>query len=66
MGKSESILIPSDTQFTVAHGTNNLVTYYHKMFNRRVRKIDLKRIDFSQGKVPEIPLDQLRAQKGVL
>lgn len=54
--------LPSDTQWTVAHDTSDLVTYYHTMFNRRVRKIDLKKIDFRKSGVRERPLDKERAQ----
>jgi choloylglycine hydrolase len=32
------------------------------MFNRRIRKIDLKTIDFSKGPLRSIPLDENRKQ----
>jgi choloylglycine hydrolase len=32
------------------------------MFNRRIRKIDLKAIDFSKGAMRSIPLDEKREQ----
>jgi choloylglycine hydrolase len=54
--------LPSCTQWTVADDTTNLVTYYHTAWNRQIRKIDLKEIDFGKGAVRKIPLDQRRAQ----
>lgn len=39
--------IPGATQITSASDLSNRVYYYHTMFNRQVRKIDLKRIDFN-------------------
>jgi|GEM_PF-3439432 len=54
--------VPSDTQWTVAHETNNLVTYFHTMYNRRIWKIDLKEIDFETGKANKILLDEEKAQ----
>lgn len=50
--------MPSATQWTIANDTANLVIYYHTMYNRRVRKIDLKQIDFINGKKTTIPLDK--------
>jgi choloylglycine hydrolase len=54
--------LPSCTQWTVASDTTNLVTYYHTAWNRRIREIDLKEIDFGRGAVRKIPLDERRAQ----
>jgi len=54
--------VPSDTQWTVAHDTNNMVTYFHTMYNRRIRKIDLKELDFETGGGRKILLDEERAQ----
>ncbi|OPL16096.1 MAG: choloylglycine hydrolase [delta proteobacterium MLS_D] len=54
--------LPSGTQYTVVTDTKNLVMYYHTMFNRRIRKIDLKAIDFSTGTMRSIPLDEKRKQ----
>jgi choloylglycine hydrolase len=53
---------PSGTQWTVADDLSRLVTYYHTAWNRQIRKIDLKRIDFRQGSVRKIPLDKEQAQ----
>jgi len=41
-----------------ANDTNNLVIYYHTMFNRRIRKIDLRKIDFRGGAIRGVPLDK--------
>ncbi len=54
--------LPAGTQYTVLNDTRNRVIYYHTMFNRRVRKIDLKRIDFGKGNIRSIPLDAVRKQ----
>ena len=50
--------MPSATQWTIANDTANLVIYYHTMYNRRVRKIDLKQIDFISGEKTIMPLDK--------
>lgn len=50
--------MPSATQWTIANDTANLVIYYHTMYNRRVRKIDLKQIDFINGEKAIMPLDK--------
>jgi choloylglycine hydrolase len=37
--------------------------YYHTMNNRRVRMVDLKRIDFTKaGELVRIPLDKQKTQ----
>ena len=58
----QSAGVPSDTQWTVAHETNNLVTYFHTMYNRRIRKIDLKELDFETGGANKVLLDEEKAQ----
>lgn len=42
--------IPGATQITSVSDLSNRVYYYHTMFNRQVRAIDLKKIDFSRIK----------------
>ena len=54
--------LPSDTQWTIASDTKNLVTYYHTAWNRQVRKIDLKKIDFTRSGIRKTPLDKQRVQ----
>ncbi|HOI82270.1 MAG TPA: linear amide C-N hydrolase [Synergistales bacterium] len=54
--------LPSGTSWTVCHDTRNRLTYYHTAFNRRVRMIDLGRLDFEADFMKKIPLDATRAQ----
>jgi len=54
--------LPSNTQYTVAHDTTDLTTYYHTVWNRQIRKIDLNEIDFSKSEVRKIPLDEEKTQ----
>lgn len=53
---------PAGTQYTVLNDTKNKIIYYHTMFNRRVRAVNLMKIDFSKGKTRIMPLDQIRKQ----
>jgi choloylglycine hydrolase len=53
----------SATLWTTAYDTKNLVMQYHTQHNRRVRQVDLRRIDF--GKLKELihqPLDRQKQQ----
>ena len=59
---SSEVSIPSSTQYTIANDTKNRIIYYHTMYNRRVRKIDLKQIDFGKEGMRRIPLDKERVQ----
>ncbi len=54
----------SSTIWTTVWDTKNLVLYYHTQHNRRVRKVDLKAIDFSTmgDEVVYIPLDEKKEQ----
>ncbi len=53
----------SATNWTSAYDTKNLVMQYHTMHNRRVRQVDLKRIDFGSGEgIRYSPLDREKAQ----
>lgn len=53
----------SATLWTTAYDTKNLVMQYHTQHNRRVRQVDLKKIDFAQGgDLQRLPLDQDKAQ----
>lgn len=60
---TSKVNMPSATQWTVAFDTKNLAVYYHTMFNRRIRKADLKKIDFSKKPAREIPLDKVQEQE---
>lgn len=54
--------LPAGTQYTILNDTKNKIMYYHTMFNRRVRKLDLKAIDFTKGESRSTPLDKERRQ----
>ena len=53
----------SATIWTSASDKNNKVFYYHTQHNRRVRMVDLKKIDFgSFNDIKRLPLDKAKAQ----
>ena len=53
----------SATIWTSASDTMNKILYYHTQHNRRVRMVDLKKIDFeSLRKVVYLPLDKEKRQ----
>ena len=54
----------SSTIWTTVADTKNLVYYYHTQHNRRVRMVDLKRIDFSPNKagLRRYPLDMKKSE----
>jgi choloylglycine hydrolase len=53
----------SSTIWTSASDTNGKVFYYHTQHNRRVRKVDLAKIDFdSFHEIAHQPLDKIKAQ----
>ncbi len=54
----------SSTVWTSAWDVGNRVLYYHTQHNRRVRKVDVRAIDFDtlQGEIVHIPLDRTKAQ----
>jgi len=52
----------ASTQWTTAADTKNLVFYYHTCWNRRLRRIDLKTLDFNMEEVTSIPLDEKREE----
>ncbi len=39
----------SATQITTSVDTKNMVLYYHTQYDRRVRKVDMKKLDFSKN-----------------
>ena len=62
-GQSKIKGLRSATLWTTAYDTKNLVMQYHTMHNRRVRQIDLKKIDFvTQKQMLRLPLDQAKSQ----
>lgn len=53
----------SSTIWTTAYDTKNLVVQYHTMHNRRVRQVELNKIDFSGSQeLIRIPLDRTKSQ----
>ena len=53
----------SSTIWTTAWDTRNKALYYHTQNNRRVRKVDFGKIDFSSGREKvRFPLDKVKAQ----
>lgn len=53
----------SSTIWTTAYDTKNLIFQYHTQHNRRVRQVDLKKIDFSNLKQTTlVPLDKVKEQ----
>jgi choloylglycine hydrolase len=53
----------SSTLWTSGYDTKNLVMYYHTQNNRRVRRVDLKKIDFAaSAELVREPMDKERSQ----
>ena len=53
----------SSTLWTTCYDTKNRVFYYHTMHNRRIRKVELDKIDFIKGtKLIRQPMDKEKAQ----
>lgn len=53
----------SSTIWTTTADTNNLKYYYHTQHNRKVRMVDLNKIDFSKKKIVRIALDKKKQQE---
>lgn len=54
--------MPSATQWTIATDLGNKIIYYHTMYNRTIRSIDMKNIDFANVKFQYAPLDSAKVQ----
>ncbi|MBQ4129870.1 MAG: choloylglycine hydrolase family protein [Alphaproteobacteria bacterium] len=54
--------MPSATQWTVATDLKNMTIYYHTMYNRTIRSIDMKNIDFATVPFQYHPLDTAKRQ----
>ncbi len=54
--------IPSATQWTSATDVNNRLFYFTSMYDRRIRVIDLKGIDFGKVVYRAVPIDSNREQ----
>lgn len=54
--------MPSATQWTIATDLTNRVIYYHTMYNRTLRSIEIDKIDFANVKFQSHPLDTAQRQ----
>ena len=62
-GEGKTKGMRSATIWTTCYDTKNRVMFYHTMNNRRVRMVDLKRIDFTKsGALVRMPLDRQKTQ----
>jgi choloylglycine hydrolase len=62
-GEAKTKGMRSSTIWTTAWDTKNKVLYYHTQNNRRVRKVDFGKIDFSEGREKvRFALDKVKAQ----
>jgi choloylglycine hydrolase len=62
-GNDKADGLRSSTLWSTAHDTKNRVMYYHTQHNRRVRKVDLSKIDFARSsELLRTPLDRERKQ----
>lgn len=62
-GHSATEGMRSSTIWTTAYDTKNLMMQYHSQHNRRVRQVDLKKIDFTKSKdLVRRPLDAEKRQ----
>lgn len=52
----------SATLWTTAWDHKEMVFYYHTQHNRRVRKVDLKKVDFSGDSIRRSAMDAVKAQ----
>ena len=60
-GKAKTNM-PSATQWTIASDLKNKVIYYHTMFNRTIRKIDMTAINFESVPFQFGPLDDVKRE----
>ncbi len=58
----EPVKMPSATQWTIASDLKNKVIYYHTMYNRTIRKIDMNTIDFATVPFQFSPLDDVKTE----
>lgn len=54
--------MPSATQWTIATDTANHIIYYHTMYNRTIRRIDMNAIDFEAVAFQSHPLDTTESE----
>jgi choloylglycine hydrolase len=62
-GDEKTLGMRSSTIWTTAYDTKNRTMYYHTQHNRRVRKVDLTRVDFEKSReILRLPLDKEKKQ----
>ena len=61
VGKAPNSM-PSATQWTIVTDLRAGIIYYHTMFNRTIRSIDMNRIDFANVPFQSHPLDTVKKQ----
>ena len=62
-GKDRTQGMRSATQWTTCYDTKNRVMYYHTQHNRRVRKVELNKVDFATPRgLAHLPLDKVKIQ----
>lgn len=54
--------MPSATQWTIATDLQNKIIYYHTMYDRTLRKIDMNEIDFENVQFQWHPLDEKKQE----
>lgn len=54
--------MPSATQWTIATDMKDRVIYYHTMYNRTIRSIDMDKIDFANVPFQSAPLDETKQE----
>lgn len=59
---TEPVKMPSATQWTIATDLGNKILYYHTMYNRTIRKIDMNTIDFETIPFQFAPLDDVKTE----
>ena len=59
---STGVDMPSATQWTIATDLRNKIIYYHTMYNRMLRRLDMSKIDFATVPFQYHPLDTEKSQ----
>ena len=54
--------MPAATQWTVSTDLTNRTIYYHTMYNRTIRRIEMDKIDFANIQFQYHPLDEEKTQ----
>ena len=54
--------MPSATQWTIATDMHDRIVYYHTMYNRTLRSIDMNKIDFANVPFQSHPLDTTKRE----